>query len=149
MVVGEVGAPAESRDVARTEDAGLRFERGRVHLQPAALRLCEPGGAPRLHVWAPAGGNQQSVCAYHCSGLQMDDDGRTLARGSHEWLFDSDTWVSDRQHHAVRLQMWPQRSSRLGLLEAKERQSGFDHGDPGAKAREGLSELDDDGAGGD
>src|SRR6266404_9540938 len=42
--------------------------------------------------------------------------------------------------------MWPQRSSRLWLLEAKERWSGFDHGDPGAEAREGLSELDADGA---
>ena len=61
VVVGEVGEPTESRDVTCSEDAGPRFERRRVHLQPAALRLCEPGCAPCLHVgrggpWQPATG---------------------------------------------------------------------------------------------
>src|SRR6476619_3558944 len=42
--------------------------------------------------------------------------------------------------------MWPQRSSRLWLLQAKERLSGFDQGDPGAEARKCLSEFDADGA---
>ena len=84
VVVGEVGEPTESRDVTGSEDAGPRFERRRVHLQPTALRLCEPGCAPRLRVGAAARGNQQPVGRDHGSGLQMDDDGRALAR----WLRD-------------------------------------------------------------
>ena len=43
VVVGEVGEAAEPRDVTCSEDAGPRFERRWVHLQPAALRLREPG----------------------------------------------------------------------------------------------------------
>ena len=146
VVVGEVSEPAESRDVTGAEDAGLRFERRRIHLQPPALRLCEPGRAPRLRVGAAARGHQQPVGAYRGSGLQVDDDGGALARGSHEWLFDGDTGVSDHQHHAVRLQMWPERDSRLWFLEAKKPRSGFDHGDPATETRERLPQLDANGA---
>src|SRR5439155_24635465 len=52
----------------------------------------------------------------------------------------------DRQHDAVRLQVGPQRSARLRLLEAQERWSGFDDVHSAAKAGKGLSELDADGA---
>ena len=144
VVVGQVGEPTESRDVTCPEDAGPRFERRRVHLQPAALRLCEAGCAPRLHVGTPAGGNQQSVGRTVAPVFKR----RTTAgcsRGS-EGLFDGDAWVPDYQRDAVRLQVRPQRCAGLGFLEAKERRSRLDHGHSGAEAREGLSELDADGA---
>ena len=146
VVVGEVCEPTESRDVTGTEDAGPRFERRRVHLQPAALRLCEPGRAPSLHVGAAARGHQQPVGRDHGSGLQVDDDGRAWARWLRGLLFDVDTGVPDHQRDAVRLEVWPERGSGLRFLEAKERRSGFDHGHLGAEAREGLPQLDTDGA---
>ena len=146
VVVGEVSEPAESRHVTGSEDAGLRFERRRVHLQPAAFRLCESGSAPRLHVGTAARGHEQSVGTYRGPRLQMDDHARTLARWPHHWLFDGDTRVPDRQHDAVRLQVWPQRRARLGLLEAKEHGAGFDDVHSAAKTRKGLSKLDADGA---
>jgi len=60
--------------------------------------------------------------------LQMDDDGRALARGRgqegpYRLLFDGDTWVPDHQGDAIRLQVRPQRCSGLRFLEAKERRS--------------------------
>jgi hypothetical protein len=58
MLVPEVGEPTEARDVAGSENAGPRFERSRIHLQPAALRLCEPRCAPRLEVGATPRRNQ-------------------------------------------------------------------------------------------
>ena len=63
VVVGKVREPAESCDVTGAEDARLRFERRRVHLQPAAFRLCESGCAPRVRVGTAASRDQQSVGA--------------------------------------------------------------------------------------
>ena len=147
VVVGEVGEPTESRDVAGSEDAGPRFERRRVHLQPAALRLCEPGCAPCLRVGAAARGHQQPVGARPrlrtSSGRRRPSARRDGPSGL---LFDGDTWVPDHQRDAVRLQVRPERGSGLRFLEAKERRSGFDHGHPGAEAGEGLPQLDADGA---
>ena len=146
VVVGQMGEPAESRDVTGSEDAGVRFERRGVHLQPAALRLGEAGGAPCLHVRPAAGGNQQPVGRDDSSGLQVEDDRRAAGRWLRELPFDGDTWVTDHQRDAVRLQMWPERGSGLWLLEAKERRSGFDQGHLGAEACEGLPQLHANGA---
>jgi len=144
VVIGDVGEAAEPRDVTCSKDAGPRLERRRVHLQPAALRLCEAGGAPGLGVGTAACGHQQPICTHQRSGLQMDDDGGAFARGPHELRFDGETGIPDDQHHAVRLQVRPERGSRLGFLQAEERRSGFDHGDSAAKACEGLPEFDPD-----
>src|SRR5688572_4325822 len=76
----------------------------------------------------------------------MNHHARTLARWSHHWLFDGDTWIPDRQHDAVSLEVRAQRRTRLRLLEAKERWSGLDDVHSAAKTGECLSELDADGA---
>ena len=138
--------PAESGDVTCAEDAGRGFERRGVHLQPSPLGLRQATSLPRLDVRAAAGGHQQPVGPDGRAGLQAEDDGRTLARRPHHRLFDSETRVSDHQHHAVRLQVRSQRGSRLCLLETKKRRAGFDYRDPGAKACEGLAKLDANGA---
>ena len=150
VVVGEVGETTESGDVTCSEDAGPRFERRRVHLQPTALRLCDPGCAPRLRVGAAASGNQQSVGRHRSPRLQVDD-GRALARGRGRegpcrLLFDGDTGVPDHQRDAIRLQVRPQRCSGLRFLEAKERRCGFDHSHFGAETCEGLPHLESNGA---
>src|SRR3954469_17048009 len=74
----------------------------------------------------------------------MDDHGRSLARRPHHWLFDGDTWIADRQHDSVGLQVRPQRRAGLRLLEAEERRSGFDDVHSAAEAGKGLAELDAD-----
>jgi hypothetical protein len=56
--------------------------------------------------------------------------------------FYGDTWVADHQRDAIRLEVRPERGSGLWFLEAKEGRPGFDHRHLGAKACEGLPELD-------
>jgi len=74
VVVSEVGESTKPRDVAGSEHAGLRFERRGVHLQPAALRLSEPSGAPCLDVGAATRRDEQPVGRDHGSGLQVEYD---------------------------------------------------------------------------
>src|SRR5262245_66657739 len=74
----------------------------------------------------------------------MEDHARSLPRWPHHRLFDADTRIADRQHDAVRLQMRPECSPCLGLLEGQERWSSFDDVHPAAKASKRLSELDAD-----
>src|SRR5215470_8681896 len=45
VVVREVREAAKTGDITRAEDTRLRFERRRIHLQPAAFRLRESCGA--------------------------------------------------------------------------------------------------------
>jgi hypothetical protein len=112
-----------------------RFERLWVHLQPAALGLCERGPAPCLYVGAAARGNQQPIRRDDGTGFQMEDDTRVLA------LFDGDTRVPDHQRDAVRLEVRPERHSGVRLFEAKERRASFDQRHLGAKARERLPQF--------
>ena len=102
--------------------------------------------APRLCVGAAARGNQQTVGRYSSSGLQADDDGRALVRWSGGLLFDADTWIADHQRDAIRRQVWTERGSCLRFLEPEECRSRLDYRDLGAEAREGLAQLDADGA---
>src|SRR2546423_9450177 len=76
----------------------------------------------------------------------MDDHARTLARWPHHRLFDGDTWIADREHDAVPLEMRPERRACLRLLESEKRRPGLDQGDLATEARERLAEFDADGA---
>src|SRR5688500_3824911 len=83
---------------------------------------------------------------YRGTGLQMDDHARTLVRSSPHGLFDGDTWIANRQHDAVRLQVRSQGRARLRLFVTQERWSGFDDVHSGAETGKGLPKLDADGA---
>jgi hypothetical protein len=76
----------------------------------------------------------------------MHDDGRALTRRSHERLFDGNTWVAVHQHHAVRLEVRPERRPGLRFLEAKKRRHCLNQRDSGTEACERLSEFDADGS---
>src|SRR5688572_1943225 len=76
----------------------------------------------------------------------MDDHARTLVRSSPHGLFDGDTWIANRQHDAVRLQVRSQGRARLRLFVTQERWSGFDDVHSGAETGKGLPKLDADGA---
>lgn len=123
---------------------GPRFESRRIHLQPAALGLWDPGCAPGLRVGAPARRHQQSIGGDCHPGLQVDDDSRGFVRRSGGLLFDADTQVASHQRDAVGLHVRTERGAGFRFLEPKECRSRLDDRDPGAEAREGLPELDAD-----